>query len=103
MIEDEAAAMFKALSNPDRLKVIRVLVTAGPEGLSAGEIAEKIGASPSRASFHLAALSEPGFITVERHSRSLRYRVDFDQIGTLMRFLLEDCCNGNAHLRNCCR
>lgn len=102
MIEDEAAALFKALSNSDRLRVIRVLVAAGPEGLSAGEIAEKIEASPSRASFHLAALSESGFITVERQSRSLRYQVDFDRIGALMKFLLEDCCDGSAQLRGCC-
>lgn len=102
MNENEAALLFQALSNPDRLNVIRALVTAGPTGFSAGEIAEQIGASPSRASFHLSALSEVGLIHSERQSRSLRYSIDFRRIGALMTFLLEDCCNGDPNLRACC-
>lgn len=102
MNEQEAAALFGALSNDDRLRVIRALVRAGPDGLAAGEIAEAIGASPSRASFHLSTLSEAGFVHAERQARSLRYRVDFDRIGALMRFLLEECCAGHPVLRSCC-
>ncbi|NRB17252.1 MAG: helix-turn-helix transcriptional regulator [Rhodobacteraceae bacterium] len=102
MNEEEAAALFGALSNADRLRVIRALVEAGPDGLNAGDIADKIEASPSRASFHLAALSESGFILRERKSRSLYYRVDFERIGGLLTFLMDDCCNGSPQLRNCC-
>lgn len=102
MIEDDAAVLFGVLSNPDRLGVIQALVEAGPDGMSAGDIARKIGASPSRASFHLNALSEAGFLTKERQSRSLNYRIDFNTIGQLIAFLMEDCCKGNAELRNCC-
>ncbi len=102
MIEEEAAAMFQALSNADRLKVIRALVTAGPEGLNAGDIAQMVGATPSRASFHLAALSKAGFVQVERQSRSLRYTVDFSRIGALLSFLMTDCCNDSPQLKYCC-
>lgn len=103
MIEEEAASMFQALSNADRLKVIRALVIAGPTGLSAGEIAEKVGASPSRASFHLATLSEAKIVHSERQSRSLRYTIDFSRIGQLLTFLMDDCCNASAELKSCCR
>lgn len=102
MIAEEAAVLFGVLSNADRLGVIRALVEAVPDGMSAGDIARKIGASPSRASFHLNALSEAGFLTKERQSRNLNYRIDFNTIGQLVAFLLEDCCKGNAELRNCC-
>lgn len=102
MNEQEAADMFRALSNSDRLKVIRVLVEAGPEGLAAGEIAEKIGATPSRASFHLAALADSGFIAAERQSRSLCYTVDFTRIGALLTFLMDDCCKASPKLKSCC-
>lgn len=100
MKEEEAAIMFHALSNSDRLKVIRTLVVAGPNGMSAGEIAETVGASPSRASFHLAALSDVGIIHSERQSRSLLYKVDFDRIGELIKFLMDDCCKEQVNL--CC-
>lgn len=102
MLENEAASMFQALSNADRLKVIRALVIAGPQGLNAGDIAEKIGASPSRASFHLAALSDAGIVHRERQSRSLRYTVDFARIGELLTFLMDDCCNESPQLKSCC-
>ncbi|QIE54119.1 helix-turn-helix transcriptional regulator [Pikeienuella piscinae] len=102
MREEEAASLFQALSNADRLKVIRALVIAGPDGLNAGDIAAKVGASPSRASFHLAALSEARIVQRERRSRSLRYTVDFSRIGELLTFLMDDCCNGSPRLKSCC-
>lgn len=102
MIEEEAASLFQALSNADRLKVIRVLVVAGSNGLSAGDIAEKVGATPSRASFHLATLSKAGFVISERQSRSLHYTVDFARIGELLTFLMTDCCGENPQLKSCC-
>lgn len=102
MIEEEAANLFHALSNADRLTIIRHLVIAGPEGLGAGVIAQKVGASPSRASFHLAALSEAGFVTSKRQSRSLCYTVNFARIGALVTFLLDDCCRESPQLKSCC-
>lgn len=102
MSEDEAALLFGALSNADRLKVIRVLVEAGPSGMNAGDIAQGIKASPSRTSFHLAALLNAGFVIKERQSRSLIYRVNFLRIGGLISFLMEDCCKGSPGLKRCC-
>ncbi|WP_019960563.1 ArsR/SmtB family transcription factor [Woodsholea maritima] len=102
MKEEEAATVFQALSNADRLRIIRILVASGPEGLSATEIAEKVGASPSRTSFHLAGLTEAGLIQRERQSRSLIYTVDFVRLGGLVTFLLDDCCNKSPKLRACC-
>lgn len=102
MNEDRAAFLFGALSNPDRLRVLRALVRAGPKGLAAGEIAAALGATPSRASFHLAALSEAGLVCSEREARKIRYRVAFDALGSLMRYLLLECCADSPALRRCC-
>ncbi len=102
MTEEEAAVLFGALSNADRLGVIRILVEAGPDGLSAGQVAKKIGATPSRASFHLSTLYEVGIVAKERHSRSLIYSANFGRLGGLIAFLLDDCCKGNAALKACC-
>lgn len=102
MEEDQVLTAFSALSNRTRLQVLRHLVEAGPEGRMAGDVATALGASPSRMSFHLSALQEAGIVTSERQSRQIVYRVNFDTIGGLMRFLLEDCCKGQASLRSCC-
>lgn len=102
MIEEKAAELFGVLSNADRLRVIRALVEAGPDGLNAGDIADKIGATPSRTSFHLASLSEAGFAIGEKQSRQMIYRVNFENIGALIAFLMEDCCKGSVRLRTCC-
>ncbi len=102
MNEDQAAELFKALSNPDRLKIIRALVVAGPNGMSAGEIAKQVNASPSRASFHLSALSDAGYVQQSREARSLIYTVDFSRIAALVGFLMEDCCGGQINLSRCC-
>ena len=102
MEEEQVLTAFSALSNRTRLQVLRHLVEAGPEGRMAGDVATALGASPSRMSFHLSALQEAGIVTSERQSRQVVYRVNFDTIGGLMRFLLEDCCKGQASLRSCC-
>ena len=102
MKETEAADLFGALSNADRLRIIRALVVAGPAGLSAGEIADHMGASASRTSFHLSALAESGIVLRERQARSLRYSVDFLRIGALITFLMRDCCGDSPDLRACC-
>lgn len=102
MIEADALKAFGALSNESRLRVVKCLVEAGNTGLSAGDIAERIEAAPSRASFHLAALTEAGLVCSERESRSIRYFVRFEAMGALVQYLLEDCCGGHEIVRGCC-
>lgn len=102
MKDPEALATLSALANPARLATIRALVRAGPSGLAAGAIARDIGASPSQASFHLAALSEAGLVTSTRHAREIRYRIAYQRIGALIDYLMNDCCAGDPALRACC-
>lgn len=102
MNEDLAMAAFAALSNKTRLKIIRALVSAGTTGLSAGDLADAAGASPSRASFHLSALAEAGLVTSQREARTIIYRVSFEGLGGLVSFLMEDCCGNDPRVLACC-
>lgn len=102
MNEDEALASLAAISNPARLRMLRALVAAGPSGLTAGGLAEEIGATPSRASFHLSNLSAAGLVTFERSAQRITYRVDFDAMGGLIRYLIDDCCGRDATVVACC-
>jgi len=102
MNSQTAAPLFDALSNADRLDVIRALVEAGQTGLNAGDIARTLGASPSRTSFHLTALARAGIVTRERRARSQTYRINFETLGGLISFLMRDCCQGSVELQACC-
>ena len=102
MKEAQALSIFAVLSNETRLRMLKRLVKAGGNGLSAGEIADHVGAAPSRASFHLAAMAEAGVVTATRNSRRIEYAVNFEAMGRLLQYLLEDCCQNNEVVAACC-
>ncbi|MEM7042684.1 MAG: metalloregulator ArsR/SmtB family transcription factor [Pseudomonadota bacterium] len=95
--------MLSALSQETRLHVVRYLVQRGAEGASAGEIGDAVDASSSRASFHLSALEQAGVVTSERHSRKIIYRAHIQNLGSLVSFLLNDCCDGHPDILACCK
>ena len=81
---------------------MRYLVGCGDDGASAGDIANVVDASSSRASFHLSALENAGVVTSQRRSRNIVYRAEFDLLGHLISFLLNDCCGAHPEIRACC-
>ena len=99
MYERQALASFGALSQETRLQIVRMLVVAGPDGMAAGTIAEKLELSPSNISFHLKELDRAGLVSQQREARSIIYTANYDALGGLVRFLMEDCCAG--HLEIC--
>src|ERR1700682_3578231 len=91
-----AIPALAALAQETRLAIFRLLVERGPEGLAAGEIAEKLALPASSLSFHLAQLRQAVLILQQRQSRSLIYSVDFTAMNALMGFLTENCCGGDS-------
>jgi DNA-binding transcriptional ArsR family regulator len=85
-----------ALAHEHRLAIFRMLVEAGPAGLSAGAIAERLGVPPSSLTFHTQALARAGLATQRRASRQLIYAADFAAMNGLVRYLTENCCGGEA-------
>jgi ArsR family transcriptional regulator len=96
--EPQALDAFGALSQETRLRMVRILVQAGPDGLSAGAVGEAVGASSSGASFHLAHLERAGLIASRRESRSIIYTANFEGLGALVEFLMRDCCSGHPEI-----
>jgi DNA-binding transcriptional ArsR family regulator len=90
----EAITALAALAHESRLAVYRLLIAAGPEGLAAGRIAERLEIPPSSLTFHLQNLQRAGLITQERVSRQLIYATDFAAMNSLIGFLTENCCGG---------
>jgi DNA-binding transcriptional ArsR family regulator len=89
-----AVVALGALAQEHRLALFRLLVQAGPDGLAAGAIAEKLGIPNSSLSFHLAQLRAAGLISQERQHRSLIYRASYEAMNALVDYLTENCCGG---------
>lgn len=97
--ERQALLSFAALSQETRLAIVRALVIAGPQGMAAGTIAERMGVSATNVSFHLKELERSGLISQRRESRSIIYSANYDALTDLIRFLMEDCCGGHPTIR----
>ncbi|MDQ0503600.1 ArsR/SmtB family transcription factor [Xanthobacter agilis] len=96
MNEPQALTAFAALSQETRLRIVRLLVRAGPEGLPAGAIGAAMGgASSSRTSFHLSHLEQAGLVCSRREGRSIIYSAALPTLSGLIAFLMKDCCNGH--------
>lgn len=95
MDERQALIAFGAMSQETRLKIVRLLVKAGPQGMAAGTIAEAAGVSASNVSFHLKELERGGLVAGRRDARSIVYSAEYEALSGLIRFLMEDCCAGN--------
>ena len=102
MDQKHAIAALGALAQETRLALFRLLVTCGPEGLSAGVIAERLGVAPSSLSFHLQQLVHAGLITQRRLSRQLIYAADYATMTNLMAYLTENCCGSGVACKPVC-
>lgn len=87
---------LSALAHEHRLSVYRLLVQAGPEGLSAGDIATRLGLAPSSLTFHTQALVQAGLAIQRRASRQIIYTADFSVMNGLVEYLTENCCGESA-------
>lgn len=92
----DAISALEALAQETRLSAFRLLVRQGLKGLNVGDIAERLDANPSTLSRHLAQMEAAGMISATRDGRQVIYRADFGGMRALVRFLLEDCCRGDA-------
>ena len=89
-----AVRALGALAQDSRLDVFRLLVQAGPEGMPAGEIAERLGIPSSTLSFHVKALAHAGLVESRQQGRFIYYSADFRAMNGLVAFLGENCCGG---------
>ncbi len=94
MDSDQTIRALGALAQEHRLAAYRLLVEAGPDGLAAGMLAQKLGVPPSSMSFHLAQLANAGLVAQRRDGRSLIYSADFAAMNGLLGYLTENCCAG---------
>lgn len=96
MEEQHIIRSLAALAQTHRLKVFRLLVVAGQQGLTPGALAEALELPAATLSFHLKEMTHAGLVTQERVSRNVVYRAAFDHMNALLAYLTENCCQGEA-------
>src|SRR5579862_8482320 len=93
------ADMFSAMGNDARLRIMRLLLTAHPEGLVVSEIQDELDIPNSTLSHHLDKLRTEGLVEVQRESTFLRYRANCDALQELLQFLYAECCTRNKAVK----
>ena len=94
----EAIDAFGGLAQESRLKVFRLLVQAGMEGMAAGDIAKAVGVPKNTMSSHLAILSRAKLIQARKDGRSMIYALNLEGTRSLLSFLVEDCCQAEPSI-----
>lgn len=100
MEKNDAITALVALAHESRLDIFRLLMQAGPEGLPAGRISERLGLPSTTLSFHLNQLKHADLVTFRRDGRSLIYSAAYPVMNALLAYLTENCCKGEA--ASCC-
>ena len=101
MNEKDVIRALAALAQQSRLQIFRQLVVAGPNGMTPTRLSEALGVPATALSFHLKELNNASLITQERDGRNLIYRADFARMNSLLGYLTQHCCQGEACELDC--
>ena len=89
------AGMLAAMGTEPRLRIVRLLLAAHPQGMVVGEISEELGMPGSSLSHHLDKLRTEGLVLVKRESTFLRYTANTEALRELLGVLYAECCTRN--------
>src|SRR5690242_13843959 len=101
------ADMLSAMGTEPRLRIMRLLLSAHPEGMVVGEIGEELEIANSTLSHHLEKLKNEDLVSVQREGTFLRYRANTETLQELVGFLYAECCTRNKAIEPqkivCCK
>ena len=89
------ADMFAAIGTEARLRILRLLLSAHPDGMTVGDIGAELNIPGSTLSHHLEKLKNEGLVTVRRESTFLWYAANTCTLQELLGFLYAECCTRN--------
>lgn len=93
------ADMFSALGTEPRLRIVRLLLSAHPEGMVAGDIGTELEIAGSTLSHHLDKLKNEALVNVRREGTFLWYTANTDTLRELLGFLFDECCTRNKAIK----
>ncbi len=98
MKDEKAISILSAMAQTTRFAVFRMLMKAGDDGVSAGEIAKKLNVPQNTLSAHLNILNQAGLIKMKRSGRNLFYSISINELNNFLEYLVQDCCDGHPEV-----
>ena len=98
MKKEHAVRMLAAVAHEGRLTLLRRLISAGPEGVGAGELARFAKVNATTASAQLGVLANAGLVRSKRAGRSITYYAEYGAMQRLLGYLMKDCCCGSREI-----
>jgi len=95
---DQAVGRLAALAQETRLRIFRLLIEAGPEGMNAGAIADAVGVPAATLSFHVKELAHAGLVVARQEGRFVFYSAHYVAMDDLIAYLTDNCCQGGQCL-----
>ena len=89
---DDAANILAKIGNPTRLRIVRLLVRAGDDGLAVGMIQKQLNIPGSTLTHHITYLKSAGVIRQQRQQATLICKMEFEVLRKLIDYLTEECC-----------
>lgn len=89
------ADMLSAMGTEPRLRIVRLLLSAHPDGMVVGEIGSELDIPSSTLSHHLDKLKNEDLVTVRREGTYLWYSANTQALQDLLGFLYAECCTRN--------
>ncbi len=89
---EHALIAFSAISQETRLRVLKLLIEYGRDGVAAGALSKQLEIPHNTLSFHLSHLSQARLITSKKQGRSMIYAANNDTIQAMIGYLNENCC-----------
>ena len=89
------ADMFSAIGTEPRLRIMRVLLSAHPDGMIVSDIGSELGIPASTLSHHLEKLKNEDLVKVKREGTFLWYSANTEVLQELLGFLYAECCTRN--------
>jgi DNA-binding transcriptional ArsR family regulator len=100
--EDEVtrfADMFSAMGAGPRLRIMRALLSAHPDGMIVSDIGADLGIPASTLSHHLEKLKNEDLVNVKREGTYLWYSANAEALQKLLGFLYAECCTRNKAIK----
>ena len=92
--------MFAAMGAEQRLQIMRLLLSAHPEGMVVGDILAELQIAPSTLSHHLEKLKHEGLVSVRRDAKFLWYSANTEALQDLIAFLYSECCSRSHAIKS---
>lgn len=89
---ETASSQLEALGNPTRLRIYRLLVRAGQEGMTVGHVQDRLSMPASTLSHHCRKLVDTGLVTQQRQGTALICRAHYPAMRSLIGYLVDECC-----------